>query len=284
MATRLCTLLGFLFLLVIDLGCATSSRHDLQLSRLRREIRQVRGEMKTIKAELGRLTGQMDLVRARKKSNRKKYGPAHADELHATTSRPVEMKLPKLPVVRLNAQDPEHDHTPVLIKLGPSTQLPVDHSVLKKKDPVLSRAKETSRNAVSPKKGSDELKAGYEAALAMLRVQNRPKAARKMFQRLRKEHPNSSLTVNISYWLAESHYKTGNQTAAIDTFLNVAEAFPRSPKAAHALLRVAQIWQKRGNQSKATEVFTKIANKYPGSDAAPMAQSALASNEKKVQQ
>lgn len=240
--------------------------------------------MKTLKVELGRLTGQMDLVRAGKKSNRERNAAAHRDELQATASRPVAMKLPELPVVRLNAQGPENDQTPVLIKLGPSTQLPVDRSVLKKKDPVLSRAKRTSRNAVSPKKGSDELTAGYEAALAMLRVQNRPKAARKMFQRLRKQHPNSSLTVNISYWLAESHYKSGNQTAAIDTFLSVAEAFPRSPKAAHALLRVAQIWQKRGDHSKATEVFTKIANKYPSSDAAPMAQSALASNEKKVQQ
>jgi len=240
--------------------------------------------MRAMQENVNRLDGQLALVRAKKKQTRKDKAIDRAGSLQATASRPVVTKLPELPVVRLNAQNPGDTQSPVLIKLGPSSDLPVDHSVLKKKDPVLSRSKKSASKKSKKAQKNTSFVAEYDAALSMLRNKRDPHRAQKMFERLQTKHPKSQLTDNIAYWLAECHFVAGDETAAIDSFLSVAESYPQSAKAAYALLRVAQVWQKRGNTKQADEVYTKITNKYPSSDAAPIAQSALASNEKKVKQ
>jgi tol-pal system protein YbgF len=280
MQIRICVLMGVCSLLAGPVGCATSTQVELELSRLRREVREARTETRNLRKTVERLDGQMAMVRAKGKEPHENRASSRANQkLKATASQPIVRKLPELPVVRLNAGAVEEIGAPIMIKIGPSNTLPVDRSVLKKKDPVLSRA--SKKKSTGP--SVDETTQQYELALAMLRENRQPQRAREMFKKFRARNSDSQLSVNVAYWLAECSFVSGEQALAIDEFLGVAEAFPRSMKAADALLRVAQIWQQRGNAKKALEVYTKIGEKYPNSDAAAMAQAAIASHQKKVQ-
>ena len=272
--------MGICSLLASPVGCATSTQVELELSRLRREVREARAEMRDMRKKVERLDGQMAIVRAKGKDAHRNIAESRADQnLKATASQPIASKLPELPVVRLNADATEDADAPIMIKIGPSNRLSVDRSVLKKKDPVLSRVRKKKSGASSAPEPTKQ----YELALAMLRENREPQRAREMFKKFRVDNPESRLSVNVAYWLAECSFLSGDQATAIDEFLGVAEAFPRSMKAADALLRVAQIWQQRGNAKKALEVYTKIGEKYPNSDAAAMAQAAMTSHQKKVQ-
>ena len=89
-----------------------------------------------------------------------------ATTLPAHTLYDIVRKLPELPVVRLNADAVEEIDAPIMIKIGPSNTLPVDRSVLKKKDPVLSRASKKESTGPSVDETTQQQ---YELALAMLR-------------------------------------------------------------------------------------------------------------------
>ena len=283
--------MGISALVLTGVGCTTSTQVELELSRLRRELRQTKAETRELQKNVERLDGQMAIVRAKARKNVGRNVASHTGndrDLQATASQPVANKLPELPVVRLNADvKRDSEDSAVMIKLGPSGKLPIDRSVLKKKDPVLSASqKSKSKRAATRAAASNnpsQVKQ-YEAALGMLREESNPVRARQMFTKFRARYPNSHLLVNVAYWMAEASFVSGDQAKAADEFLGVAEAYPRSMKAADALLRVAQIWHRREEFKRAHNVYTKISEKYPNSDAAKLAKSALASYDKKAKE
>ncbi|MEE2903118.1 MAG: tol-pal system protein YbgF [Myxococcota bacterium] len=256
------------------------------MSRLRREVREARSESRQLRERVDELDGQVALLRAKKGSLRS-TNAKETNSLHATASQPVTKKLPKLPVVKLNAEEQQKTDEPIMIKLGPANTLPVDRSVLSKKDPVLTK-KRVLRKATKAKAESANAKeseaASYKEALAQLRENNNLKESRRLFNSFRKRYPNSKYQVNAMYWLAEISSQNGEESRAVDEFLAVAEMHPRSSKAAHALLRVGQLMQKRGDTAKAKEVLSRVTQKYPNTDAAQVAKSTLASINEKAKQ
>ena len=260
---------------------------QLEMSRLRREVREARSESRQLRERVDELDGQVALLRAKKGSLRSSTSANGTNSLHATAAQPVTKKLPKLPVVKLNAEELQKTDEPIMIKLGPANKLSVDRSVLSKKDPVLAK-KRALRKATKAKAESDTSKDSealqYKDALAQLRENKNLQESRRLFKSFRKRYPNSKYQVNAMYWLAEISSQTGDESRAVDEFLAVAETHPRSSKAAHALLRVGQLMHKRGDTTTAKEVLSRVTQKYPNTDAAQVAKSTLASIDEKAKQ
>lgn len=249
-------------------GCATTEHLDLEISRLRKDVRRLEGQLTKTRADLELVEGRVTLLSA---------APRASAQARVVEQRPA---VPKLPVVRLPADKIaapapgeagalDDGGPPLLLRLGREARgdkLPVDHRVLQTPDPVLG--KQSSAEAA---------KREYEVALATLREQNNPVEARRLFDAFARAHPNTTLTDNAAYWQAECSFAQGAHAQAIDEFLGVVEKHPRSNKVPDALLRVAQSWQALGKTNKSVDVFERIVDRYPESEAANAASAALAS-------
>ena len=281
MQLQICAFLGVFTLSGLGLGCATSSQMQLEMSRLRREVREARSEARQLRQRVDDLDGQVSLLTA-KKDTRRAQKEASKSKLHATAAQPVTRKLPKLPVVKLNADENKKDQ-PIMITLGPTNALSVDRSVLSKQDPVLAKKRNGEKS--QKRENSRELEASqYKEALAQLREHKNLQKSKRLFSAFRKRHPNSKYQVNVRYWLAEIRAQVGEESAALDEFLEVAEMYPRSAKAAHALLRVGQLLNKRGDSTKARDILSRVTENYPNTDAAQVAKTTLASIDEKAKQ
>ncbi|MDH5637842.1 MAG: tol-pal system protein YbgF [Nitrospinota bacterium] len=91
-----------------------------------------------------------------------------------------------------------------------------------------------------------------------------------------KLYPNTELSDNAIYWLAESYMGGDNLEAAAAAFDRMAETFPYSNKAPTALLRGAQISIKLGRMAQAEEKLKLVIEKYPTAHEAATARSKLA--------
>ena len=259
-------------LLTAATGCATTSGVELEMSRLRREVRSLKTELSETKQSLERLENRMTLLTA----GRPALAPQPAAGEAAAVPR-VRSKLPQLPVVRIDesaraARSEEFElgavddgSPPILIKLGPgeSEKLPVDREILDKPDPVLSAKKSDG-------------KAEYELALETLREKKQPAEARALFVQFRSKFPRSPLIANAAYWQAECSLAEEQHQRAIDELNEVIDEHPMSAKVPDALLRIAQSWNKLARPDQAQIALRKLTRGYPDSEAARDAEKLLA--------
>jgi tol-pal system protein YbgF len=262
------------------LACATTDGLEQELSRMRRDMRGMQQELSETRRQVERLEGRVTLlslgkgaVQAAPKSQVAGARPAAPPAAPAGGQK-------VLPVVRLGASaeaataaveppaeegwvDPgalDQGQPPLEIRLGPSEDaqdtLPVDHGVLKKKDPVLHAEKKASpRDA-------------YQAALDALRKDNDPQLALRLFRAFLAENPGSKLSDNAAYWSGECLYILARYEESIVQMELVADRYPKSAKVPHALLRAGESWLALGDRSRGLAALRKVRDAYPTSDAA----------------
>jgi len=95
------------------------------------------------------------------------------------------------------------------------------------------------------------------------------------FDEYLKLYPNTELSDNAIYWLAESYLGADNLEAASAAFDRMAETFPYSNKAPTALLRNAQIFIKQGQTAQAVDKLKLVIDKYPTAHEAATARGRL---------
>jgi tol-pal system protein YbgF len=258
----------------------------MELSRLRRELRETRADLEKTKADLTRIEGRVMLLSA---------GHEEAPARDAPRAEPRKA-VPQLPVVRLQGGPKTKDGDdgaqddggpPILIKVGPggadaAERLSVDREVLKHPDPVLGeippKGAPAAAKAVKKKPTKAEAQAAkleYEQALAALRDKNDPTQARTMLRAFQGRYPESDLLPNAAFWLAECSSAEGKHAQAADEFLKVAETYPSSFKAPDALLRAGESFVRLKDFSKASDLLKRVKDSYPGSDVASQADRAL---------
>jgi tol-pal system protein YbgF len=289
-------------------GCATQNNAlEEELSRLRREVRTLNQKISENDLELERLEGRVTLL-ALGQSGEVAPSPKTpavgasepAAKKPAKVEQPKRIEQPKinqltgpqrsLPVVKLGTDDEGSFETgaiddgspPILIKLTgpPEDELPVDREVLKRPDPVLDAPKPVKREAEpdeAPRKRvtKAEVKAAYEIALAKLRIDGNPAAARKLFERFQRRYPTSEYLDNVAYWSAECDFAEERHREAAEAFQKMIDAFPRSPKVPHARLRKAEALRALGKNDQAEVLLEKVIAEHPGSDAAKKAEALL---------
>ncbi len=86
--------------------------------------------------------------------------------------------------------------------------------------------------------------------------------------------PNSELTPNCHFWVAESFSAKGMADSAVNRYVMLAQSFPRSEKVPTALYKAAQALEKT-NMDLAERYYDQVADQYPNSTEARRAKDRL---------
>jgi tol-pal system protein YbgF len=79
----------------------------------------------------------------------------------------------------------------------------------------------------------------------------------------RQQFPDSPLADDALYWIGEAFYSQKKYVEAVDAFDNLLLTYPRSDKAAAALLKKGLALTELGKKDQALAVFKLLAAKYP---------------------
>jgi tol-pal system protein YbgF len=117
-------------------------------------------------------------------------------------------------------------------------------------------------------------RANYQAAFELLK-QGRYKEASAALRQFRVAFPDSSLSDNAQYWLAETHYVSQAYDKALQEFQVVVDKFPESRKVPDALLKIGYCNYELKRYDAARKALSAVATSYPETTAARLANERL---------
>lgn len=89
------------------------------------------------------------------------------------------------------------------------------------------------------------------------------------------QYPQGQYADNAAYWLGEASYVKRDYASAADAFNRVATRHPQSPRAPDALFKLALTQQELKKASEARATLEQVISRYPNSNAARLAQQRL---------
>jgi tol-pal system protein YbgF len=92
-------------------------------------------------------------------------------------------------------------------------------------------------------------------------------AADEAFRNFMQNNAGDAMIPQAHYWLGESQFQRRQYNDAAETFLDVYNKYPRSPKAAEALMRLGQSLAALGKQDAACASLGAVLQKYPKASA-----------------
>ncbi len=114
----------------------------------------------------------------------------------------------------------------------------------------------------------------YEAAYALFKAGNHLDAT-KSFQGFIKQYPQSVHVPNANYWLGEAQFAMNNHKAALETYLNLRNAYPGLSRDADVLLNIALCQRSLKQKTSEQKTLKLLISKYPASEAAAEAKKQL---------
>lgn len=90
-------------------------------------------------------------------------------------------------------------------------------------------------------------------------------------------YPNSSLSDNAQFWIAESYYSMGDYERAILEYDSVVKKYPDADKVPAALLKEGYSFAEIGEVDSARIIFNELISKYPDEPQAELAKKKLES-------
>lgn len=88
------------------------------------------------------------------------------------------------------------------------------------------------------------------------------------------QYPDTVLTDNAYFWLAESYYQKKEYVLAIQEYLKILENFPDGSKAPYAVLKLSNAYEMVGDKTSSEKYKRSLFQKYPKSMAASISISA----------
>jgi tol-pal system protein YbgF len=113
-------------------------------------------------------------------------------------------------------------------------------------------------------------RANYQAAFELLK-QGRYDQAGMALQQFMVAFPDSTLSDNAQYWLAETHYVTQDYQTALPAFQEVLEKYPDSRKLPDALLKIGYCNYELSRWDDARRALAAVVADYPETTAARLA-------------
>jgi tol-pal system protein YbgF len=113
-------------------------------------------------------------------------------------------------------------------------------------------------------------RANYQAAFELLK-QGRYDQATLAFRQFLSAFPDSGLSDNAQYWLAESYYVTQKYKKALPEFDTVVTRYPQSRKIADALLKIGYCNYELKHYDSARKALSEVVQKYAETTAARLA-------------
>jgi tol-pal system protein YbgF len=211
----------------------------LQLDEVRRENRELRGQVENLSYEIEQLKRKQ---------------------------RDIYLDIDQ----RLGAAQRGADLTPAPALTGQpqatgSAAAPAPAMVAKPADPVRATAADRA-----------QIQAEYQAAYDLLSPQQkRYREAATAFAAFVVKYPHDELTPNAQYWLGEAHYVSQQNDQALEAFEKVVNRYPESTKAPGALFKIGRLQQAAGNPQAARASYQKVLTDYPNAPAAGLARQRL---------
>lgn len=215
----------------------------LQLDEMRRENRQLRGEIENLGYEIEQL----------KRKQRDLYLDVdqRLGAMQGGTSAPVG------PAVPVAAPTPTPPPAPV-----PPATAGVPPASAPGPAPVIA--------------DRSQIQAEYKAAYDLLSPQQkRYGESAKAFAAFLEKYPNDKLAPNAQYWLGEAHYVSQQNAEALAAFQQVVSRHPESTKAPAALFKIGRLQQAAGDNAAAREAYERVVNDYPNSPAVGLSRQRL---------
>jgi tol-pal system protein YbgF len=209
-------------------------------------------ELESIKAELGKMRGQLEVQAHDIETTQKRQRDLYVDldtrlrQLEQTASAPVVVPAVEPP-------KPGKDKKP-MGKAAPAVA------------PVAVAAQAADPVA--------EGKA-YDAAFNLFK-QGNYQGALTAFQDFIQAYPKSPLAPSSQYWIGNSHFNLKDFKSAISSQQALITQYPKSPKVPDAMLNIATCEQNLGDTDAAKKSLEELVAKFPISDAADKAKKRLA--------
>lgn len=209
-------------------------------------------ELETIKAELGKLRGQLEVQAHDIETTQKRQRDLYIDldtrlrQLEQTASAPVVAPVVEPP-------KPGKDKKPV-----------------GKAAPVVAPAAVAAQAADPVAEGK-----AYDAAFNLFK-QGNYQGALTAFQDFIQTYPKSPLAPSSQYWIGNSHFNLKDFKSAISSQQALITQYPKSPKVPDAMLNIATCEQNLGDTDAAKKSLEELVAKFPISDAADKAKKRLA--------
>jgi tol-pal system protein YbgF len=95
------------------------------------------------------------------------------------------------------------------------------------------------------------------------------------FQEYLDSYPNTALSDNAQYWIGESHYAQRKFKESVDDFDKLLKTWPKSGKAAAALLKKGYALLEMGQKAEAVVQLQYVINEHPTSEEARLSRAKL---------
>ena len=117
-------------------------------------------------------------------------------------------------------------------------------------------------------------RANYQAAFELLK-QGRYDQAAIALKQFMVAFPDSELSDNAQYWLAETHYVSQEYEKALPAFQLVIDRYPESRKIPDALLKIGYCNDELERNADAEKALSEVVNRFPETTAARLASQRL---------
>lgn len=221
-------------------------------------------QMEALKAELGKLRGQLEVQAHDIENLQKRQRDLYVD---------VDTRLRQLEsAAAAAAAPPPVEESPP--KSGKESKPGKD-----KKSSAKSSAAPAAAPAPVPVQKTAEADPAeeaktYDAAFNQFRSGNY-QGALTAFQAFSQAYPKSPLAPSAQYWIGNSHFNLKDFKSAISSQQELISLYPKSPKVPDALLNIASSQQSMGDAATAKKTLEDVLARYPLSDAAEKAKHRL---------
>jgi tol-pal system protein YbgF len=243
---------------------------ELESQARNRSIIDLFNQVETLRSEMSRLRGQIELLQNEIESSQKRQRDLYVD----VDGRLRKIEAAQAEAARQAAQVPP----PGFIAQPPGTivqpPLGLQPEPVRSAPPAIAGQPTQSLQQVVPVVDPAQEQRAYDQGLEHFRA-GRFAEAVTAFQLFIRNYPRSPLASSAQYWIGNSLYATRDFRSAIAAQRQLINQYPDSNKAPDALLNIASSQSEVGDLQGARATLQEVNSRYPTSEAAAKARQRL---------
>lgn len=236
---------------------------ELEAQARNRSIIDLFNQVETLRAEMARLRGQIELLQNEVDNSQKRQRDLYVD---------LDGRLRKMEAAQEAARQAAQSSPPAIAPTA-SAQAPLATEPVRSTPPAVVGQQQAPLQ-VTPVVDPAQEQRAYDQGLDHFRV-GRFGEAVTAFQLFLRNYPRSPLASSAQYWIGNSLYATRDFRGAISAQRQLLSLYPDSNKAPDALLNIATSQSELGDLQSARATLQEVNSKYPSSEAAAKARQRL---------
>ncbi len=236
---------------------------ELEAQARNRSIIDLFNQVETLRAEMARLRGQIELLQNEVDNSQKRQRDLYVD---------LDGRLRKMEAAQEAARQAAQSSPPPIAPTA-SAQAPLATEPVRSTPPAVVGQQQAPLQ-VTPVVDPAQEQRAYDQGLDHFRA-GRFGEAVTAFQLFLRNYPRSPLASSAQYWIGNSLYATRDFRGAISAQRQLLSLYPDSNKAPDALLNIATSQSELGDLQSARATLQEVNSKYPSSEAAAKARQRL---------